>query len=103
MRAARVLGGRALLLRRDEADEVLRHARPLSGVGLVGDDRQTRVDLHRVGDDDLGAEPLREAERHLGLAERSGTEESDHRRGLSHRPRRSPRGTRRRARPRGSE
>ena len=96
--AARVLGDRELLLGRDESCEMLPGPGELRGVGLVGHDSEPRVHLHRVGDDDVGAPSLREADGHIGLAQRGGAEERDHRRRVSHRRRRPPRARRRSAR-----
>ena len=58
MRFPGVLRHGVVLLRRHEPDEVVARPRALGLVGLIGDDGQSRIHLHRVGDDDLGAEPL---------------------------------------------
>ncbi len=88
-----VFGDGEVSLRRHEPDEVVARSGALGLVRLVGDDRQPRVDLHRVGDDNLRAEPLGQPDRDLRLAQRGRPEQRDQRR-LRHRPhprRRSPR------------
>ena len=58
MRFLGVLRHRVVLLRRHEPDEVVARPCALGLVGLIRDDGQSCVHLHRVGDDDLGAESL---------------------------------------------
>jgi len=71
-------GHRPLVPRVDEADEVEPGPRHELRRRLVGEDRQAAVHLHRVGDDDLGAQALRQRHGDLGLAEARGAEQGDH-------------------------
>ena len=69
-------GGRLLSVARDgvvfrgvgDVDHVVRHALHLFRRGLGRADVHAAVDLHRVGRDDLAAEPLRERHAERGLA-----------------------------------
>ena len=54
-------------------------ARAGPAVRLVRQDRQARVDLHRVGGDDLRPEALAQSDGDLGLAEAGGAEQGDDR------------------------
>ena len=86
VRAARVVaGGRARGDRQDPEQPVLEPAR-CAGVGRAGEHLQSGVELERVGGHGdgilaVGAQPLGERDRHLGLAHAGGAEERDDRQG----------------------
>ena len=52
--------------------------RCVGSAGLVGQDRQSAIDLERVGGDDLGAERIGDAPRDGRLARRRRAEDRDH-------------------------
>jgi hypothetical protein len=65
-----------------QVDQVVGHALHLRARRLGGPDVHAPVDLHAVDGDDLGAELLRDPQRHLGLA---GGRRADDCRYLRHR------------------
>ena len=64
-------------LRIDEVDHVVTDYLPLLGRRLVGRDVEHLVDLPRVGDDDLAAQPLRELECDRRLADARRPDDDD--------------------------
>ena len=64
-------GDRALLVETEEADE------PRRVLGLVRQDRQAAVDLHRVRGDELRRDPARDLLRNGALARRGRPEDRE--------------------------
>ena len=73
--SATVAGSRTV----ERVEQVVRDAAALGGRQLGGADVHAAVDLHRVGVDDLAAEPLGEVEGQPGLARRGGADDGDDR------------------------
>jgi hypothetical protein len=72
---------RELLTRVHDAHQMMRRPGEQLAAGLVGDDRQPPVELHRVGRDDLGVERLGQGDGDLALAHAGRPEQGDHPRG----------------------
>jgi hypothetical protein len=72
-----VLGDARALGHVPHVQQVVRHPAPLGRGGLRGADVHAAVELHRVGVDHLGADPLGQLDRQRGLAGRGRPDERE--------------------------